>query len=206
MEDNRIFLGKVGEWSWSKFYFDKENNCFVEEKYHEEYLDTGTVFDGASVISPQQVYANFVEELNFNGIAALLDCFDNQQLQKEYETENAELAFYQQIEAIDQSLKMNLQILNGTYIIRNKYSKIIGILFSNTPFYAYKGLYKPCKGFISRENAFSYAIECLRDCYTPRTVFINNRPSLVPKIPANDPNEKGLDKYENIGSILNIEE
>ena len=121
MED-KILLGKIGEWSWSKFYFDKGNNCFIEEKYHEEHLDTGTVFDGASVILPQQVYANFVEDLNFNGITALLDCIDNLQLQKTSKTENAEIAFYQQIEAIDPTLKKNLQILNGAYILRNKYS------------------------------------------------------------------------------------
>ena len=201
--DDKIFLGKIGEWSWSKFYFDKENNNFVEEKYHEEYLDTGTVFDGASVVLPQQIYAQFAEELNFNGIAALLECVDTLQPQKP--TENAEIAFYQQIEDIDQTLKMNSHKINGTYIIRNKYEKIIGVLFSNKPFYAYKGLYKPCEGFLSIEDAFSYAIECLRDCYTPRTIYVNNRPSPIPIAPANDPKDWGLAKYEKLVSILNTE-
>lgn len=203
MENNRIFLGKVGKWFWSNFYFDKETGAFTEEKYHEEYLDTGTVFDGAFVVLPQHVYASFVEELNFDGVAALMDCLKDQQLQKAPETVDTDIIFLQQLEAIDHTLKNNIQVLNGTYIIRNKYKKIIGVLFSNTPFYAYKGLRMPCKGFLLKEDAFSYAISCLHDCYTPRTILIGKKPSPIPKTPAKDPNERGLAEYEELGSILN---
>lgn len=201
MENNRIFLGKVGKWFWSNFYFDKETGSFTEEKYHEEYLDTGTVFDGAFVVLPQHIYASFVEELNFDGIAALLSCL-NPQSQNVLDSADAEIPFLQEMEAIDQTLRKNVETVNGSYIIRNGFKKIIGVLFSNPPLYAYKGLYKPCNGFISKKEAFSYAISCLRDCYTPRTILIGGRPSPIPKTPAKDPNEKGLAEYEELGSIL----
>lgn len=56
MEDSKIFLGRVGEWIWYKYYFDKTNNCFIEEKYHEEYLDTGTIFEGTTTVTAQYIY------------------------------------------------------------------------------------------------------------------------------------------------------
>lgn len=77
MENSKVLLGKVGEWFYSEYYFDKDNNCFIEEKYHYEYLDTGTVFDGSSVVSPQQVYIAFAEAMNADGINALLEYCDN---------------------------------------------------------------------------------------------------------------------------------
>ena len=72
MEDNRILLGRVGEWIWYKYYFDKANDCFVEEKYHEEYLDTGTVFEGSNIVTAQYIYRVFVENRNADGITNLL--------------------------------------------------------------------------------------------------------------------------------------
>lgn len=77
MEDNKILLGKVGEWTWYKFYFDKENNCFIEEKYHEEYLDTGTIFEGSKTVTAQYVYKKFVENKNADGITNLLKYIDD---------------------------------------------------------------------------------------------------------------------------------
>ena len=74
MEDNKILLGKVGEWIFYKYYFDKENNCFIEEKYHHEYLDTGTVLDDSNIVPAEQVYIAFVEYMNTDGITNLLEC------------------------------------------------------------------------------------------------------------------------------------
>lgn len=52
------------EWQYSIFYFDSENNIFLEERYHEEYLDTGTVCDGISVIEDSIVWRTIVREAN----------------------------------------------------------------------------------------------------------------------------------------------
>lgn len=80
MEENRILLGRVGEWIWYQYLFDKENNCFVEEKYHEEYLDTGTVFEGSKTVTAQYVYKTFVDNANTEGIANLLKYIDESEL------------------------------------------------------------------------------------------------------------------------------
>ena len=69
-KDGRIYLGSVGDWFFSEYYFDKVNNEFIEEKYHHEYLDTGTVFDGSYVVSLQQISELFADILNFEEISS----------------------------------------------------------------------------------------------------------------------------------------
>lgn len=82
MENNKILLGEVGDWEFSEYYYDKENNEFIEEKYHYEYLDTGTVFDDSEIVSPQQIYDSFVAHMNASGIDNLLKYCDENQIQK----------------------------------------------------------------------------------------------------------------------------
>ena len=82
MSDNRIYLGRIGEWIFCKYYFDKENDEFIEEKYHYEYLDTGTVFDSSSTVSAQHIYDEFVRCKNTSGIEKLFELYDEKLIQK----------------------------------------------------------------------------------------------------------------------------
>lgn len=59
-------------WTHSDIYYDAENDQFVEEQYHEEYLDTGTVCDGCYVISDGYLWKELVRTCNDEGIAAYL--------------------------------------------------------------------------------------------------------------------------------------
>ncbi|MBQ9967814.1 MAG: hypothetical protein IJO88_03730 [Oscillospiraceae bacterium] len=67
------YLFQLGEgWAWSKIYFDEATDGFVEERYHEEYLDTGTVCDGAKPISDVALWERVVKDDNEDGIDAFL--------------------------------------------------------------------------------------------------------------------------------------
>lgn len=85
MEDNKVLLGRVGEWVWYKYYYDKNNNCFIEEKYHEEYLDTGTVFDASAIVSARYVYEAFDKYKNADGKINLLKYADEAELTQDQE-------------------------------------------------------------------------------------------------------------------------
>ncbi len=59
------YLFKLDEgWMWSKIYFDEETDGFVEERYYEEYLDTGTVCDGVKPVSDEELWERVVKEGN----------------------------------------------------------------------------------------------------------------------------------------------
>lgn len=75
LEDTQKFqyVTKLGkEWFWSKVYYDPEQDRFLEERYHEEYLDTGTVCDGWFSIADQDLWAQLQKENNIAGVAAYL--------------------------------------------------------------------------------------------------------------------------------------
>lgn len=59
-------------WTHSDIYYDAENDQFVEERYHEEYLDTGTVCDGCYVISDGYLWKELVRTCNEEGMKAYL--------------------------------------------------------------------------------------------------------------------------------------
>ena len=67
------YIGKIGkEWFWSNVYYDVENDRFLEERYHEEYLDTGTVCDGWFSIADQDLWNQLLKEKNDAGMAEYL--------------------------------------------------------------------------------------------------------------------------------------
>ena len=202
LKTEKVHLGRVGQWDRSEFYFDPKSNCFVEEKYQEEYLDTGTIYKGATPVSPLDIYVRFVQEQKFNSIYTLLECVKSEAWHIEPESEDIELAFLQQLDTIDPMLRTRLKVINNKYIFKNQYNKIIGVLFIHNPFCAYHGLQEPCKGFLSKQEAFTYAVECLRKIYVPCTVYINDKPTTVKRAPANNPSERGLLKYEDLETAL----
>jgi hypothetical protein len=63
-------IGK--EWFWSNIFYDAENDQFLEERYHEEYLDVETVFDGWFPISDQDLWVQLQKESNATGISEYL--------------------------------------------------------------------------------------------------------------------------------------
>ena len=171
MEDSKILLGKVGEWIWYKYYYDKENDCFTEEKYHEEYLDTGTVFEGSNTVSAQYVYKMFVEHMNTEGITNFLKCIEDFEVPQPSEKQMTDQDFLKNLEEIDKTLWRNLKRIDSTYILRDKQGSIIGVLSKTTHFFVYIDLYKGSKGFVSKNEAFHYIIECLSERHKSSNTF-----------------------------------
>lgn len=165
MENSKILLGEVGEWILYKFYFDRENNCFIEEKYHHEYLDTGTVLDDSNVVSAQQVYMAFIEYMNTDGITNLIKYADDFELPQVSGNQITKQGFLEKLEEIDRVLRYRLEIIDSTYILRDQQGSIIGVLSKTKYFFAYVDLSGKRKGFVSENEAFAYAIECLNQRY-----------------------------------------
>lgn len=198
MEEGKIFLGKVGEWIWYNFYFDRENDCFIEEKYHEEYLDTGTVFEGTKPVTAQHIYKAFIEDMNTDGITNLLKYADESELTQPSENQITEQEFLDALEKIDKDLRYKLTRIDSTYTLKNQHCSIIGVLSKTKHFYVYVDLYKGSKGFISKSEAFSYIIECLNEHYKPS----NSNPSGSHSQPKK-PHKKGK-KIKNVFKKLFI--
>lgn len=59
-------------WSHSYIYYDAENDRFIEELYREEYLDTGTVYEGCRIISDEYLWKYLVRTSNEEGISTYL--------------------------------------------------------------------------------------------------------------------------------------
>ena len=197
MGNTMILLGEIGEWIFYKYYFDKENNCFIEEKYHHEYLDTGTVLDDSNIVSAQQVYIAFVEDMNTDGINALLKCCNNIELPDTFENEITEQEFYKKLEELDQFLRRKIQKIDSTYILKNQQDEIIGVLSKTEHFFAYVDLYKKGKGFISKNEAFTYIIECLSERYRP-----TNSITVLHTAQTEQPNQKKSQKTNTLKSIF----
>ena len=165
MQNNKVLLGVVGEWERSKYYFDKENNVFLEEKYHDEYLDTGTFFDGSEVVSPQHIYNSFIEHMNVPGIENLLKYCDEKKLNKTSEKGIAEEIFYNKLCEISKELKENLVQREDEISIYDSEGVKIGTISKEAYFYTYMGLSAKSKGFKTQNEVFDYAIDCLRLYY-----------------------------------------
>lgn len=165
MDNNEILLGKVGEWIFYKYFFDKTNNCFIEEKYHYEYLDTGTILDASNIVTAQHVYGAFVEYMNTDGITNLLKYVDNFELPQTVGNQISEQCFFEKLDEIDKVLRNRLERIDSTYIFRNHQGNIIGVLSKTKYFWVYMDSYKKSKGFISKNEAFVYIIESLCSRY-----------------------------------------
>lgn len=61
-------------WSHSYIYYDAIEDQFIQEKYHEEYLDTGTVYDGCFLVEDGYVWDELVRTCNEQGMAAFRAC------------------------------------------------------------------------------------------------------------------------------------
>ena len=65
INDTMKYLFEIhNDWEFSKFYYDELSDCFFEEKYHHEYLDTGTICDGFFQISDDKLWKRIVESNN----------------------------------------------------------------------------------------------------------------------------------------------
>ena len=163
MDDGRILLGKVGEWFWSKFYFDTKDNSFVEEKYREEWVDTGTIYLGDSVVTAQHVYEAFVEAANTEGIKKLLEFCDENEIQKTSDEGISEQEFRNNLKGIAPFLRLNK--VASTYIVKDSKTADILCVITETPYFFSCELsyHSPSeKGFKDKGEAFLYAIKHLK--------------------------------------------
>ena len=163
MDDGRILLGKVGEWFWSKFYFDTKDNSFVEEKYREEWVDTGTIYLGDSVVTAQHVYEAFVEAANTEGIKKLLEFCDENEIQKTSDEGISEQEFRNNLKGIAPFLRLNK--VASTYIVKDSKTADILCVITETPYFFSRELsyHSPSeKGFKDKGEAFLYATKHLK--------------------------------------------
>lgn len=59
-------------WEQQDVYYDAELDRFLEARYHEEYLDTGTVYDGCFSISDDTLWNKLVDTCDEEGMRAYL--------------------------------------------------------------------------------------------------------------------------------------
>lgn len=166
MEKNRIYLGRSGDtWSYKKYYYEKDTNKFIEEKYHEAYLDPETILDATFEVSPQKIYAEFIEQMDSDGIKLLLQyCKDIEPVQTE--NESAEKEFYQKLKDVNETLRYRIRKTGDAYILHDTYNLMVAVIFKTEHFYVYVDKFRKEKGFVSLKETFDYAVNCM-SCYYP---------------------------------------
>lgn len=61
------------DWVYSEVYFDIGKGRFVEERFHYEYLDTGTICDGFFEIKDEILWKKLIRSGDKSGINKFLE-------------------------------------------------------------------------------------------------------------------------------------
>ena len=154
-------------WNDSYFYYDNENDRFIESRYHEEYLDTGTVFEGYFVVSDEYLWNRLVKNCNENGMKTFM----------KYRSEIPEPVnvgeritmddFCNRMNALNEKENQNYRYEKiGSFYIVIESNTVLCILKKSE---SYCSLYNPKSdvrniGFQLLEEALAYALEIIY-CY-----------------------------------------
>lgn len=163
------YLFKLGDgWTWSKIYFDAEKDSFIEERYHEEYLDTGTICDGDDPISDQELWDRMVKEVNEEGINEFLKIrgaappcpAGNGVTMREFWERLSALKVQKPYRAYSYSK------VDSVHVLYDENKTILGVI-SNTDHYWYF-IDTQKHGFNSREETFEYALKRVEEYHNRR--------------------------------------
>lgn len=173
---------KIGhEWIWSNIYYDMEQDRFVEERWHNEYLDTGIICDGCFPISDLVLWERLVSTVDEQGISAFL------QIRKAIPKVMEKPPFLSQ-EKFDVDLRdlnengcfYHLLKIGDVYVIRNEKGENIGIVSKSSYCFFYVDRGNAPKGFHSLEKALSYAMTMITEYHQRRIPSAKPMERVVP--------------------------
>lgn len=170
-----------GGWQHSDIYYDSQKDCFVEESYHEEYLDTGTVCDGCENITDEYLWAALISACNEKGIERYLK-FRNSPPSSVCDKETISFSeFHQGINNLRSETpwrNCGLRRIDDTIIIRTEASSnlapnasvILGVIGKTEYFYYFYSTQSGASltGFHSFEGALAYALKMVTNFYEIR--------------------------------------
>lgn len=155
-------------WTHSDIYYDVANDQFIEERYHEEYLDTGTVCDGCFIISDGELWRELVRTCNEKGMTTYLKYRKHIpepfQIGKTVTMDEDE--FFEGINAMRQNEPWRCYYwtrIGSIMVITNESNTILGILGKTDYYYFFFDPTSDVKerGFQIWEEALAYAFEKL---------------------------------------------
>lgn len=184
MENNNLkFLFKLGfTWTWSKVYYDKSRDSFIEEKYHEEYLDTGTICDGEFPITDEELWKRIVEEANETGASEYLKIRGKAPELHTVKTEMNYGRFVGKLHEIKQEKpyrKYKQTKYGSTIVISDEKSNILGVVSKTNEFWVYidPTIEAGAKGFYTEEETLEYAINKIKQLHERR--IANDKPQTI---------------------------
>lgn len=183
-KSNLKFLFKLGfTWTWSKIYYDKSNDSFIEEKYHEEYLDTGTICDGEFPISEEDLWKRIVEEANEKGASEYLNIRGKSPMIHDTNVDMNLGRFAGELFEIKQERpyrKYKYIKYGTTIVISDENSSILGIVAKANEFWVYidPTIESGVKGFCTEEETLNFAISKIKQIHANRVS--NDKPKNTP--------------------------
>lgn len=120
-----------GGWEHSDVYYDAENDCFIEERYHEEYLDTGTVCDGCFPLTDSMLWDQLVETCNEEGMSAYLKIRKQSPMKKRQGETISMDVFHEGIYALRQDnpwRRYHYEQIGSVIIIEDEAKTILGVV------------------------------------------------------------------------------
>ena len=149
-------------WTHSDVYYDAENNQFIEERYHEEYLDTGTVCDGCFSISDEELWDKLVTHCNEEGMSTYLKYREHKPMPLNVGEKISTEDFYREIHALRQNKpwrQCSYVHRGSTMIITDEAHSIIGVVGKTDHYSFYFDLNARINGFHTLEEALAFALK-----------------------------------------------
>ena len=167
-------------WTHSDIYYDAENDQFVEERYHEEYLDTGTVCDGCYIIPDRYFWKELVRTCNEEGMAAYLKYRNH--IPESYDTGKT-VTMEEFLKGLNDLMENNPRCryfcneIDSVFLMKNESKKILCKIGKADNYYFFFNPNSDVQkqGFQTLEEALAKALDII-------TFYHNNRPECDCKV------------------------
>lgn len=186
-------------WTHSDVYYDADNDRFVEERYHEEYLDTGTVCDGCFLISNEEIWDKLVKHCDEDGMEVYLQYRDHAPIPYKVSERISIEDFQHGILALYQKKPWRrcfYEQLGSTTIITNEVHNIIGVVGETKRCYFFYDANNQKIGFHALEEALAFALKQATIYHNYRTGIdaAQQEKSSLPSAPP--PKKSLLDRFK----------
>lgn len=165
-------------WTHSDVYYDAENDQFIEERYHEENLDTGTVCDGCYVMPDGYFWNELVRTCNEEGMASYLKC--RNYIPKPYHVGKT-VSMEEFLNGLNALMENNPRCryfckeIDSVFEITNESKKLLAKVGKADNYYFFLRSDVQKQGFQSLEEALAKALDSI-------TFYHNNRPECDCKV------------------------
>ncbi len=163
------YLFKLGDgWTWSKIYFDLSSNAFIEERYHEEYLDTGTICDGESPIDDVELWERIIKEVNEEGVSHFIKIRGTAP-QCSLGTGITIKEFREGLVSLKQQKPYHAYTytkVDTVSVVHDEDKNIVGVIGKTDNFWFFIGTQK--QGFCTQEETFEFALKKVKEYHDRR--------------------------------------